>query len=84
MSFTAKERMAMTRAFQAAWRSLLKDERITAQNIERAPTMLMEAIVDAAHAGERSELNLAAAAIARMTMYEREIRAAGVIESKFH
>ena len=72
MSFTAKERQLVTRAFQTAWKALLKAERITAQNIERAPTLLMEAIVDAAHGGERDEANLAAAAVARLTLYERE------------
>lgn len=72
MSFSAKERLRMTRAFQRAWKALLKEERITAQNIERAPTLLMEAIVDAAYGGERNERNLAVAAVARMTLYERE------------
>jgi len=84
MSFTAKERLLLTRAFQAAWKALLKDERVTAQNIERAPTMLMEAIVEAAHTGERDELNLTAAAIARMTLYEHEARAAGIAQDKLH
>jgi hypothetical protein len=72
MSFTAKERVALTRAFQRAWKAFLAEERITAQNIERAPTLLVEAIVDAAHMGERNEVNLAAAAIARMTLYEQD------------
>src|SRR4051812_49374048 len=53
VSFSREERLKMTAAFQRAWKVLLADERITAQNIEYIPTMLMEAIVDAAHTGER-------------------------------
>ena len=84
MPFTAEERQLLTRAFQNAWRALLQNERITVQNIERAPTLLMEAIVEAAHAGERDEMNLTAAAIARMTLYEHEAREAGIRQEKFH
>jgi len=62
----------MTAAFQRALKALLLDERITAQNIEHIPTMLMEAIVDAAHTGERDERRLAAAALGRMANYERD------------
>jgi hypothetical protein len=57
----------MTAAFQRAWKVLLREERITAQNIEFIPTMLMEA-----HTGERDELLLAAAALGRMANYERD------------
>jgi hypothetical protein len=38
----------------------------------RAPTLLMQAIVDAAHEGERDELLLADAALHRMAAYERD------------
>jgi hypothetical protein len=62
----------MTTAFQRAWKALLVDERITAENIEFVPTLLMEAIVDAAYAGERDELLLAAAALGRMANHERD------------
>ena len=72
MSFTRHERLVMTAAFERAWKALLLDERITAQNIENIPTMLMEAIVDAAHTGEHDELRLAAAALGRMANYERD------------
>ena len=64
--------MIMTAAFRRAWKTLLVDERITAQNIESIPTMLMEAIVDAAQAGERDEQLLAAAALGRMASDERD------------
>ena len=85
MPFTAKERQLLTRAFQNAWKALLQNQRITVQNIERAPTMLMEAIVEAAHAGERDEIRIfTAAAIARMTLYELEAREAGTRQDKFH
>ena len=61
VSFSREERLMMTAAFRRAWKTLLVEERITAQNIEFIPTILMEAIVDAAHAGERDELLLASA-----------------------
>ena len=64
--------MIMTAAFRRAWKTLFMDERITAQNIESIPTMLMEAIVDAAQDGERDEQLLAAAALGRMANHERD------------
>jgi hypothetical protein len=72
VSFERKERLMMAAAFQRAWKTLLVDERVTAENIEFIPTLLMEAIVDAAHAGERDELLLAAAALGRMANHERD------------
>ena len=72
MSFSREQRLIMTAAFRRAWKTLLVDERITAQNIESIPTMLMEAIVDAAQAGERDEQLLAAAALGRMASDERD------------
>ena len=72
MSFSREERLIMTAAFRRAWKTLLVEERITAQNIELIPTMLMEAIVDAAHAGERDEHLLAVAALGRMANHERD------------
>ena len=72
MSFSREQRLIMSAAFRRAWRTLLVEERITAQNIEVIPTMLMDAIVDAAHAGERDELRLAAAALNRMANHERD------------
>lgn len=80
MSFSRNERLMMTTAFQRAWLTLLKEERVTAENIARAPTLLMEAIVDAAHSGERDELSLARAALHRMTAYERDELEAGLRE----
>jgi hypothetical protein len=52
--------------------ALLVEERITAQNIEFTPTLLIEAIVDAAHAGERDELLLVSAALVRIANHERD------------
>jgi hypothetical protein len=72
VSFSRAERLIMTAAFQRAWKALLVEERITARNIEFIPAMLMAAIVDAAHTGERDELLLAAAALGRMANYERD------------
>ena len=72
MAFSRDERLIMTAAFRRAWKTLLVDERITAQNIESIPTMLMEAIVDAAQDGERDEQLLAAAALGRMANHERD------------
>ena len=78
VSFSREERLIMTAAFRRAWKTLLVEERITAQNIEFIPTMLMEAIVDAAHAGERDEQLLAAAALVRMASHERDELETGV------
>ena len=72
MAFSRYERLLMTAAFQRAWLELLNAERVTADNIERAPTLLMEAIVETAHGGERDELLLAHAALHRMGLYERD------------
>ena len=72
MAFSRDERLIMTAAFRRAWKTLLVEERITAQNIELIPTMLMEAIVDAAHAGERDEQLLASAALGRISNHERD------------
>jgi hypothetical protein len=41
MSFSREQRLIMSAAFRRAWRTLLAEERITAQNIEVIPTMLM-------------------------------------------
>ena len=72
VSFSREERLIRAAAFRRAWKTLLVEERITAQNIEFIPTMLMEAIVDAAHAGERDEQLLAAASLGRMANHERD------------
>jgi hypothetical protein len=72
MSFSREQRLIMSAAFRRAWKTLLAEERITAQNIEVIPTLLMDAIVDAAHAGERDELHLAAAALGRMASHDRD------------
>src|SRR5947208_14147098 len=72
VSFSREVRLTMTAAFRRAWKTLLVEERITAQNIEFIPTILMEAIVDATHASERDELLLASAALVRMANHERD------------
>jgi hypothetical protein len=72
MSFTAKERKFMTGAFQRAWKTLLKERRVTVGNIEQVPTMLLAAIVDAARNGERDETLLAQAAIHKIAVYEQD------------
>jgi len=78
VSFSREQRLIMTAAFRRAWKTLLVEERITAQNIEFIPTTLMEAIVDAVQAGERDEQLLAAAALGRMANHEREESESGV------
>ena len=72
MSFSREQRSIMSAAFRRAWKTLLAQERITAQNIEVIPTLLMDAIVDAAHGGECDELSLAAAALGSMASHERD------------
>jgi hypothetical protein len=64
--------MLLMRAFRRAWKALLKQERVSAQNVERLPVVLMEAIIQGIQSGERQARNLAAAAMARTTRYERE------------
>jgi hypothetical protein len=66
--------MLLTRAFRRAWKALLRQERVSAQNVERVPIVLMEAIVEGIQTGERKERSLAAAAMARMMLYEQETR----------
>jgi hypothetical protein len=59
-------------AFSDAWRQLLAEERVTARNVLSVPDVLLEAILEAAERGERDEQKLVAAAMRRMTLFERD------------
>jgi hypothetical protein len=67
------EILTLVGAFQTAWLSLLHDERVLANNVDRLPGLLMGAVLDAAAEGESDEEKLAAAALSRLSAYEREL-----------
>jgi hypothetical protein len=60
-------------AFHRAWISLLLDEKLSVQNLEEMPSLLLGAILDAAIPGNLSERALAEAGLARLAEYEKEL-----------
>jgi hypothetical protein len=70
------EILKLVGAFQAAWLSLLHDERLLASNVDRLPGLLMSAVLDVASEGADDEEALAAAALSRLSAYERELERA--------
>jgi hypothetical protein len=66
------EILTLVGAFQTAWLALLQDERLVASNVDRLPGLLMSAVLDAASEGA-DEDRLAAAALGRLSAYEREL-----------
>jgi hypothetical protein len=72
----AREILILVGAFQTAWLSLLQDERLLASNVDRLPGLLMSAVLDAASDGVSDEEQLAAAALGRLSAYERELERA--------
>jgi len=60
-------------AFHRAWATLLLDEKLTANNMEEMPSLLLGAILDAAIPGNLSERALAAAGLVRLAEYEKEL-----------
>jgi hypothetical protein len=67
------EILTLVGAFQTAWLALLQDERLVASNVDRLPGLLMSAVLDAASEGVSDEDRLAAAALGRLSAYEREL-----------
>lgn len=68
------ELLTLVGAFQSAWLTLLHDERVFAGNVDRLPGLLMGAVLDSAAAhGGLDEDRLAAAALQRLNLYEREL-----------
>jgi hypothetical protein len=65
--------LTLVGAFQTAWLSLLQDERLLASNVDRLPGLLVSAVLDAASEGISNEEQLAAAALTRLSAYEREL-----------
>ena len=54
-------------AFSRGWRALLREQRVTARNIETLASDLLMGILEAAEAGEKNEIVL----VARGTNYAR-------------
>ena len=72
MTFASTDDALLIReAFSDAWRLLLSQERVTADNVVHAPDVLLEAIFEAMEIGERDEQKLVAAAVRKMAHYER-------------
>jgi hypothetical protein len=61
-------------AFHRAWCSLLIDERLTVENMEEMPSLLLGALLDAAIPGNLSERELVTEALARLADYESELQ----------
>ena len=60
---STEEHLAIHRAFGRAWRTLLREERVTAANIDIISLSLLQGILDAVATGERNELVLMAAGL---------------------
>jgi hypothetical protein len=60
-------------AFHRAWATLILDEKLTVNNMEEMPSLLLGAILDAAIPGNLSERALAAAGLVRLAEYEQEL-----------
>ena len=70
---TSDEFLTVIGAYQRAWMSLLSEEHITVSNLERAPVLLMTAILESAASGNLDENELTAAGLKRFAQIEFEI-----------
>jgi len=60
-------------AFPRAWTTLIREQKLHADNMEEMPSLLLGAILDAAIPGNLSERALAAAGLVRLAEYEKEL-----------
>lgn len=70
---TSDEFLTVIGAYQRAWMSLLSDEYINVGNLERAPVLLMTAILESAASGNLDENQLTEAGLKRFAQIELEI-----------
>ena len=72
MKLSDQELLVLVGSFHRAWVSLLRDEHVTFDNIERVPALLIAAILGAAAETSLTEHELAAVALAQLEGLERE------------
>jgi hypothetical protein len=61
-------------AFLIAWRALLREQRLTAKNMETLPGQLMTAVMLVSMTADSNAEHIAESALSRMEFYEREGR----------
>jgi hypothetical protein len=61
-------------AFLIAWRALLREQRLTAKNMETLPGQLMTAVMLVSMTADSNAERIAESALSRMEFYEREGR----------
>lgn len=64
MEITSNQSILIGSAFQRGWRTLLREERVTAKNIEDIAGKLLRGILAAVVEGEKNELSVVAQALA--------------------
>jgi hypothetical protein len=72
---TSDEFLRVIAAYQRAWLTLLLDERITTENLERLPVLLMTAVLESSVPGNLSEEELGERALRRLDEIEVEMDA---------
>jgi hypothetical protein len=61
-------------AFERGWRTLLREERVTAQNIDKIAGALLIGILEAVDAGEQNEIVLMARGVHRARRHDKRSR----------
>jgi hypothetical protein len=72
MKLSDQELLVLVGSFHRAWVSVLRDEHVTFDNIERVPALLLAAILGAAADTPLTEDELAEVALAQLEGLERE------------
>ena len=72
MKLSDQELLVLVGSFHRAWVTLLRDEQVTFENIERVPALLVAAILGAAADTPMTEDELATVALAQLEGLERE------------
>jgi hypothetical protein len=73
ISMSSEQLLQVVEAFQSAWLTLLSEERVRAENIDRLPALLVSAVLETARLKESETEDLATAALRRLTLYEFEV-----------
>jgi hypothetical protein len=70
----APQIMLCVGAFEAAWITLLRENRVREENIKKLPTLVLAAVLEEFANGELKKDALAAAALARVKDFKEEIK----------
>jgi hypothetical protein len=71
---TAQQIMLSVSAFEAAWVTLLHENRVREENIKKLPSLLMAAVLEEVANGELKKDALVASALARAKDFKEEIK----------